>query len=73
MFFSLSGVEKMTKKHIIAIADVIIKQANEDCYNMVEIESIVEDWIQLLHRANTRFKQNKFEEYIFTRIEGYTR
>jgi len=63
----------MTKKYIIMIADVVIKQANQDCYNEVELESIVEDWVQLFHRVNPKFQQMRFEEYIFSRIEGYRR
>ena len=61
----------MTKKYIIMIADLIVKQANEDCYNMIELESIVEDWVQLFIRTNPNFSTSKFEEYVFSKVEGY--
>lgn len=63
----------MKDNTIYEIADIIIKQANEDCYQPVEFESIVSDWVRFFMKKDFDFNYNKFESYIFENIEGYVK
>ena len=63
----------MKEKTIYSIADIVIKQANEDCYNSIEFESIVDDWVRFFMERDRDFNYYKFESYIFENIEGYNK
>ena len=58
----MKGVNSMTKKDYIKIADAI--KENECCANCVDKTSLVNDLINVFKQDNVRFNSTIFRDYL---------